>query len=80
MENIGRHEEMLRLIGGKIAYYRKLKGFSQKDLACRAGIGESYLKNAERAAVENLSVITLLDIADGLDVPVEMLLGKEKAQ
>lgn len=37
-----------RLIGARIAYFRKLKRYTQEELAFRASISTSYLSRIER--------------------------------
>ena len=37
-------------IGCKVAYYRKMKKYTQKELAIRAKISVSYLSRIERGA------------------------------
>lgn len=68
----------LRRLGGKIAYYRKLRDFTQKDLATRADISVSYLSRIERGIyIKGIPVSTLMRIARGLDVNVNKLLDKD---
>lgn len=68
----------LRKLGGKIAYYRKLRDFTQKDLATRADISVSYLSRIERGIyIKGIPVSTLMRIARGLDVNVNKLLDKD---
>lgn len=62
------------ILGGRIAYYRKLKHLSQDKLADIVGISKSYLSKIERAALDSISLGTVILIAKGLDVPVYMLL------
>lgn len=58
-----------RQIGAKIAYYRTIRGLSQEELADKIALSKSTLSKIERGKYNSgLSVATLLDIADGLDV------------
>jgi len=45
-------EELFKIIGAKITYYRRLKGVRQIDLAMETGISEQYLSRIEHG--ENL--------------------------
>lgn len=69
-----------KMIGLKIAYYRKLRGYTQGQLAGKIGISTTYLGQIERGNNgKSFSLETLLLIATGLDVEVDLLLsGNEK--
>ena len=56
-------------IGLKIAYYRKLNGLTQEQLAERIGINPKYLSNIETPSViQPISMNTLFAIADCLGI------------
>lgn len=58
-----------RQIGGKIAYYRKLVGLSQEELAKRINVHRSVINRIENGNYhDNLSIDRILDIAEALDV------------
>ena len=58
-------------IGAKVAFYRTLKGLTQEDLSAKCHIGKSTLGRIERGEyAQGLSVITLIDIAEGLCIDV----------
>jgi len=59
----------LKLIGKNIAKFRKVKGFTQEDLAGAAEIDRSYLSEIENGH-KNLSVTMLLKISEALDIDV----------
>ena len=62
----------LRLLGMIIAYYRKSRGMTQQALADAISISRTHMSNIEAPNVPtSISISTLLDIADVLDVPVE---------
>lgn len=64
-----------KMIGLKIAYYRKLRGYTQGQLAGKIGISTTYLGQIERGNNgKSFSLETLLLIATGLDVDVILLL------
>ena len=68
------YAKQFQRMGRKIAYYRGLQHWSQTQLALRTGISVSYLSKIERAALDSISLITLLQIADALQVPAWLLL------
>lgn len=65
-----------KMIGLKIAYYRKLRGYTQEQLASKIGISTTYLGQIERGNNgKSFSLETLLLIAQGLDVDVNLLMN-----
>lgn len=62
-------------IGLTIAALRKLKGYSQEDLATKAGISRQTLGTIESPnVVQSFSIETLLKLADALEVdPADIL-------
>lgn len=68
-------EQEYKMIGLNIAYYRKLKGFSQLKLAEMVGVSRTHISNIEAPNMPtSISMDTLLDIADALDIPARKLL------
>ena len=72
------HLDKYRMLGLKISYYRKLRGLTQEQLAERldknlAFIGAVEAPNIDRA----ISMDTLFDIADILNIPAYKLLNFE---
>ena len=64
------HVEKYRQIGLKIAYYRKLRGLTQEELAERVGLTPAFIGHLEAPNVmKALSLDTLFDIAEALDIP-----------
>lgn len=62
--------EKYRQIGLKIAYYRKLGGLTQEELAERVGLTPAFIGHLEAPNImKALSLDTLFDIAEALDVP-----------
>ncbi len=56
-------------IGLKIAYYRKLNGLTQEQLAEKIGISPGYLSQVETPTfVQPISLKTLFAIADTLNI------------
>ena len=67
--------EEYRILGINIAYYRKLKGLSQLTLSEKAGISRTFLSNIEAPKIAtSISLETLFNIADALDIPASKLL------
>ena len=65
---------LLKLIGAKIAYYRTLRDMSQSELAKRVYLSRSALSRIERGKYhDNVSVITLSDIAEALQIDITLL-------
>ena len=65
---------IFKQIGAKIAYYLTLRGMHQVDLANKIGVSKSVLSRIERGKYnDNISVSLLLDIADGLQIDMSML-------
>lgn len=63
-----------RELGLTIFYYRKLKGLTQADLAQNVGLSRTHISNIEAPQVKtSISLESLFDIADALDVPVKDL-------
>ena len=62
-------------IGLNIAYYRKQKGFSQIELAEKAGISRSFMSAIEAPRMPiGISLESLFDIADALEIDSHKLL------
>ncbi|MCD8362801.1 MAG: helix-turn-helix domain-containing protein [Lachnospiraceae bacterium] len=71
-----KHQKEYKLIGLNIAYYRKLNGLTQMQLAERAGISRTHMSNIEAPNMPtSISMDTLLDIAEALDIPAARLLS-----
>ena len=68
-----------KMIGLKIAYYRKMRGYTQGQLAGKIGIRTTYLGQIERGNNgKSYSLETLLSIAVGLDIDVNLLLSSSE--
>lgn len=68
-----------KMIGLKIAYYRKMRGYTQGQLAGKIGISTTYLGQIERGNNgKSYSLETLLSIAVGLDIDVNLLLSSSE--
>ena len=70
-----KHSEKYIRIGLNIALQRKLKKMTQSQLAEKIGISRTHMSNIEAPNVPtSVSLETLFDIADALDIPVHYLL------
>ena len=70
-----KHEKEYKMIGLNIAYYRKLAGLSQLQLAEKVGISRTHMSNIEAPNMPtSISLETLMDIADALNTPASTLL------
>lgn len=63
-----------RLLGLTIAYYRKLRGLTQAELAEATNLSRTHISNIEAPnGKTSISLNKLFDIADVLEVPVKDL-------
>lgn len=63
-----------RLLGLTIAYYRKLRGLTQAELAEATNLSRTHTSNIEAPnGKTSISLNKLFDIADVLEVPVKDL-------
>lgn len=66
---------VIRQIGGKVAYYRKLRGLTQTQLADKVKVSLSVISRLERGKYrENISLGLLMDVANALDIDYMLLL------
>ncbi|MCL2217940.1 MAG: helix-turn-helix transcriptional regulator [Defluviitaleaceae bacterium] len=74
--------EDFKLIGLKIAYYRKMRGLTQEQLSEKLGYGNvSYIGNIEAPNVYRaFTLTTLLKIAKTLDIHPNKLLDYDKSE
>ena len=74
MENSDYTTEFKKL-GLKVAYYRKIKGYTQEELAEHMGVATSYVGAIEAPNMSKaISLTTLFKIANILEVPANKLL------
>lgn len=70
-----KHEREYKMIGLNVAYYRKLNGISQLQLAEKIGVSRTHVSNIEAPNMPTaVSLETLLEIADALKIPAKNLL------
>lgn len=74
MDNYG-YKNLLLSIGLKISYFRKFRGYTQEELAERAGVSTTFIGMVEAPNLYKApSLKTLYAIASALDVPIHKLL------
>ena len=77
MENIDKHQEYLRSIGASICKTRLQRGMKQKDLAIRSNMEKASISRIESGKT-NMTMLTLLQLADSLEISVGDLLNATK--
>ena len=65
-ENLARHDQLLAALARVVQARRELLGFSQEEVARRAGLHRTYISDIERGA-RNLSVRSLSRLAEALE-------------
>ncbi|HIS32804.1 MAG TPA: helix-turn-helix transcriptional regulator [Candidatus Limivivens intestinipullorum] len=69
-----KHLNQYRQLGLTIAYYRKLRGMTQLQLAEAVNLSRTHISTLEAPNMQtSLSLEKLFDIADALHVPVKNL-------
>lgn len=69
------HKMKYRKLGLKISYYRKLRGLTQEQLAERLDKNLAFIGAVEAPNIDRtISLDTLFDIADVLQVPAHKFL------
>ena len=72
------HYTKYRMIGLKISYYRKLRGLTQEQLAEKIDKNLAFIGAVEAPNVNRtVSLDTLFDIAEALDVPAYKFLSDD---
>lgn len=75
-----KYRENYRLLGLRIAYYRKVRGYTQEQLAEMIGKSWSFLSQIEAnngARLKGISLDTLFSIAEALQVPAGRLFDQD---
>ena len=69
------HERKYLQVGLKIAYYRKLRGLTQEQLAERIDRTPAFIGHVEAPNISKaVTLDTLIDISSVLDVPANKIL------
>ena len=69
------NSEILIKFGNKVRELRKLKGFSQEELAHRAELHRTYIGMIERAE-KNITLLNIEKLANALQVEIKNLLNE----
>ncbi len=70
------YRERFRVLGLRIAYYRKLRGMTQEQFAEAIGRSVSFVSQIEAnnsSVVKGISLETLFVVSDKLEIPVSKL-------
>ncbi|HRU97142.1 MAG TPA: helix-turn-helix transcriptional regulator [Ruminococcus sp.] len=74
-----KYYDKYRTIGLKISYYRKLRGLTQEQLAKKINKNLAFIGAVEAPNVNRtVSLDTLFDIAEALDVPPYKFLTEDE--
>ncbi len=69
------YQDRFRQVGLKIAYYRKLRGMTQEQLAEATNMSTVFISHVEAPGIDKtVSLGTLFAIADVLNIPAYKLL------
>lgn len=72
--------EKYRLLGLKIAFYRKKRGYTQEQFAELIGKSWSFVSQIEAnngVSIKGISLDTLFTISEKLDVPVDRFFSED---
>ena len=70
--------EFKEILGENIRHYRKIKGYTIKDIAEKVGITEATMQKYEKGSIRRVDIEMLKSIAEAIGVPPETLTGWEK--
>lgn len=65
--------DIRKQVGANLQRYRRLKGWSQEQLAFETGLHRTYISGIERG-VRNPTIQIIQDIADSLGIPAAKML------
>ena len=73
------HEpNIYNVIGKNIKKYRKIKGWTQRELAEKLLLSDSFIAKLESVTHQTISIDTLEQIANILEVPIVKFFEEEK--
>ena len=72
-----KHTNIYNVIGHNIKKYRKLKGWTQKQLAEKLLLSDSFIGKLESVTYQTISIDTLEQIANILEVDIKNFFDKE---
>ncbi len=64
----------LKIIGARVAYYRKLKKYNQLELAEMCDLSETYICRIENAKAKGITLEICIKLAEALGIEVEQLI------
>lgn len=73
MINIKDFTKEYNVFSKNIKYYRKIKNITQEQLAEKADLSTSYIKQIESKEYTNISLTTILKISKALEISVNDL-------
>ena len=68
-------EDLIKLVGERIRFFRKERGLSQEELAYRAALHNAYIGQVERGE-KNATLETLFKVSTALEIPLSKLFEK----
>lgn len=69
--------DIYNIIGRNIKKYRKLKGWTQRELAERLLLSDSFIGKLESVTHQTISIDTLEQIANLLEVDIQRFFDKD---
>lgn len=69
--------DIYNIIGKNIKKYRKLKGWTQRELAEKLLLSDSFIGKLESVTHQTISIDTLAQIADILDVKIQKFFDED---
>lgn len=72
-----KRENIYNIIGKNIRKYRKLKGWTQRELAEKLLLSESFIAKLESVTHQTISIDTLEQIAHILNIDIRELFNKD---
>ena len=70
-------KDIYDIVGQNIKKYRKLKGWTQKELADKAMVSDSLIAKLESVTHQTISLDNVEHIADTLDVNIKCMFDEE---
>ncbi len=69
-------------LGARLAQIRRRRGVPQDELADKVGLSQNYISKLERGERDGLTVVTLCELADALDMVIKIVdkAGEGKAE
>lgn len=67
--------QLISVFAANLRKFREKKGYSQEELASRAGLDRTYVSGCERG-VRNPSLISLEKLANAMDIPAKDFLDE----